>query len=250
MARFCGVCGTTMSQGAAPVAPPTGPTAQYPAHGFDPPARRASSAPPMPAHVPGAGFPAAAGYPPGVGQALQPAVYTVPAINLVGAGQIGAAISAVFNLIPCLLFAWGVTRLVNGVRWVLDSWTAASIRIPIPIASVDVPVNYIDLFRLRSLYDFIIYWDDRLWLAFILLFLIPWLLSIVLGALFGGIFAAVYNAVGKASGGMRVTLVSTPGGSLGQPASPASWSSGPPPGPMAGSPPAWPSQGWPAEPRR
>jgi hypothetical protein len=167
----------------------------------------------------------------------QGVVYAVPRIDLVGAGQIGAAISAAFNLLPCLVFAWGVTSLVSGVRWILDALTGASIRIPIPIASVDVPVNYVDLFRLRPLYDAVIFWDDRLWLTFILFFVVPWLLSIVAGALYGGTLAAIYNVVGKASGGMRVTLVSP---QVTPPDAPAAWAP-----PLPSAPPAWPNQGWP-----
>jgi hypothetical protein len=239
MARFCGVCGTTMSAAVSPVSAPSAPTAQFPAHGFDPPARRAPSAPPMPAYAPNPGQVS-------VGYAPQPVVYAVPSIDLVGAGQIGAAISAVFSLLPCLLFAWAVSGLVSGVRWVLDSWTTASIRVPIPVVSVDVPVNYIDLFRLRSFYNFVVSWDDRIWLTFVLLFLVPWVFSIVSGALYGSTLAAIYNAVGKASGGMRVTLVSTHLSPPGQPAPPAAWAPGQPPGP----PPAWPNQGWPPDQRR
>ncbi|HZO25249.1 MAG TPA: hypothetical protein VFH48_04560 [Chloroflexota bacterium] len=241
LARFCGVCGTAMGHLAAPPASPTGPTAQFPAptHGYDPPARRAPAPPPMQSYVPG---PSPASFGPGPSQA----VYAVPSIDLVGAGQIGAAISAVFNLIPCLLFAWGCTSLVSGTRWVLDALTTASIRVPVPLASIDVPVNYIDLFRLRPFYNFMVYWDDRLWLVFALLFLVTWVVSIIGGALYGGTLAAVYTMVGKASGGMRVTLVPTQSAPLGQPSPPAAWQ----PGPPAGAPPAWPNQGWPTEPRR
>jgi hypothetical protein len=228
-----------MSHGAAPAGGPTGPTAQFPAHGYDQPAFRPPVAPPMAAQVTG---PTHAG----MGRGAIPVVYAVPSIDLVGAGQIGAAISAVFNLLPCLLFAWGASSLVSGVRWVLDALTTASIRVPVPLAAIDVPVNYIDLFRLRSFYNFMIYWDDRLWLVFSLLFLIPWVLSIVGGALYGGTLAAIYNMVGKTSGGMRVTLVAPVGPPVGQSSPPASWA----PGPQPGQQPAWPQQGWPSEPRR
>ena len=239
LARFCGVCGTTLGAAPAPTAAPAAPTAQFPAHGYNPPARRAPSAPPRPAYAPNPGQPITQ-------YGARPAVYAVPSIDLVGAGQIGAAISAVFSLIPCLMFAWGIAALVGGIRWVLDSWTAASIRIPIPIASVDVPVNYIDLFRLRSFYNSMIYWDDRFWIVFLLVFLIPWVFSIVSGALYGTVLAAIYNAVGKASGGMRVTLVSTQIPPAGHAGPPVAWAPDPPPGP----PPAWPNQGWPPDPRR
>jgi hypothetical protein len=184
--------------------------------------------------------------PSGAPYAAQPTVYAVPSINLVGAGQIGAAISAIFSLLPCLAFAWLVSALVSGVRWMLDSWTGASLRIPIPIASIDVPVNYIDLFRLRWVYDRVIFWDDQLWLAFILAFLIPWAIFIIAGALFVGLLALIYNAVSKTSGGMRMTLVSTqlpPGGHAGPP---VAWSPGPPPGQPQG----WPNQNWPPDQRR
>jgi hypothetical protein len=218
---------------------PAAPTAQYPAQGFERPAHRAPSAPSLPAFAPAPGQL-------GVAYGTRPAVYAVPSIDLVGAGQIGAAVSAAFGLIPCLVLAWAVASLVSGVRWMLDSWTAASLRIPIPLASVDVPVNYIDLFRLRSFYDSMVYWDDRLWLVFALVFLIPWLFTIVSGALFGSMLAAVYNAVGKASGGMRVTLASTQVPAAGQAGPPAVWAPASPPAP----PQAWPSQGWPHDQRR
>lgn len=243
LARFCGVCGSMMgpaaSAGGAPGGYPAVPTAQFPAHGYDPPARHAPSAPPIPAYAPHPGQLS-------TGNGPQPVIYAVPSIDLVGAGQIGAAISAVFSLLPCLMFAWGGSALVSGIRWVLDSWTTASIRIPIPIASIDVPVNYIDLFRLRSFYNAVVFWDDRVWLTFALLFLVPWIFSIVSGALYGSMLAAVYNAVGRASGGMRVTLVSAQIPPSGQAAPPAAWAPDQPPGP----PLAWPNQGRPPDQRR
>ena len=158
----------------------------------------------------------------------------MPFIDLVGAGQIGAAISAVFNLVPCLLFAWGVSSFVSGLRWVLDALTTASIRVPVPLAAIDVPVNYIDLFRLRSFYNSMIYWDDRLWIVFLLVFLLPWIFSIVGGALYGTTLAAIYNMVGKTSGGMRVRLVAPQSFPSGQAGPPAAWSGGQMPGPPRG----------------
>jgi hypothetical protein len=189
----------------------------------------------------------------GAPQSLPRTTYAVPSVNLVGAAQIGAGISAVCSLIPCLLLAGFASKLVSDLRWVLDSWTTASFRVPVPVVAVDVPVNYIDLFRLRSLYDSAIYWDDRLVLLFALVFLVPWILSILIGALFGTTLAGVYNAVGATTGGMRVTLV--PGSAA--PLEPAGlqpgWQGGPPPGQPPY--PAWPNQGapnqgWPNEPRR
>ena len=232
-----------MGAAVAPVAAPTAPTAQVPAYGYDPPARRAPFAPPLQPYAPGPS-------PASLGPGPQAGVYAVPSIDLVGAGQIGAAVSAAFNLLPCLLFAWAVVGLVSGTRWMLDSWAAASIRIPIPLASVDVPVNYIDLFRLRPLYNFVAYWDDRPWLTFILVFLLPWVFSIIAGALYGGTLAAIYNAVGKASGGMRVRLVPRPAAPAGPPGQSAGWPGGQLPGPPPGQPVPWPQPGWPAEPRR
>jgi hypothetical protein len=163
----------------------------------------------------------------------------VPSVNLVGAAQIGAAISAMFSVVPCLLFAGIACKLVSDLRWVLDSWTTASFRVPIPVVAVDVPVNYIDLFRLRSLYNFMIYWDDRVVLLFVLLFLAPWIFSIISGALYGTTLAAIYNAVGATTGGMRVTLVpgSGSGAPQGQPLPQQTWAPGPP-----AQPPAWPNQ--------
>ena len=195
--------------------------------------------------------PYAPGPPPvSAGPALPAGLYAVPSVDLVGAGQIGAAISAVFNLVPCLLLAWGVSSFVSGLRWVLESLTTASIRVPIPFASVDVPVNYIDLFRLRSFYNSILYWDERLWLVFLLVFLVPWLLSIVGGALYGGLFAAIYNMVGKSSGGTRVRLVPMHDRPVGPAAQPVAWPGGQLPRPPPGQPPGWQQQGWPSEPRR
>ena len=235
-ARFCGVCGAAL--GGAPASggqvgypAPAAPPAQFPGQSYDAPARRTPTGPPAPyAPAPGAQ---------GAAYSPSPATYAVPQLDLVGAGQIGAIVSAVFSLLPCLLAGWIVASVVSGLRWVLDSWTAASIRIPIPIAALDVPVNYIDLFRLRSLYDGVIFWDDRLWLTFGLTFLIPWLFSIAVGALFGGMLAAIYNAVGKSSGGMRVTLVPTQALPAGQAGTGGAWT--PPPGPPSGPP---QQQGW------
>jgi len=244
LARFCGVCGSAMGAVPAPAASPMAPTAQVPqvpSYGYEVPARLAPPAPPMQPYVAG---------PLGPGPALQAGVYAVPFVDLVGAGQIGAAVSAVFSLVPCLLLAWGVSSFVSGLRWVLDSLTAASIRVPIPLASVEVPVNYIDLFRLRSFYNSMIYWDDRLWLVFLLVFLVPWVFSIVGGALFGGTLAAIYNMVGKASGGMRVRLVPPQTHPSGPAMQPVAWTGGQLPGPPPGQSPGWPQQGWPSEPRR
>ncbi len=242
LARFCGVCGSTMSAGVAPVGTPTGPTAQVPAYGYDPPARRAPSAPPatMYASRPGQ---------PGGGYAGQSVVYTIPSIGLVGASLFGAAIGAVFSLFPCLIVAWLVVGLVTAARRVLDALAGASFRVPIPVVPVDVPVNYVDLFRLRDLYDRIIFLDDRAWMATAILFAAPWLVLIVCGALGGLLLALVYNSVGAASGGMRVTLVPGQAFPTGQPVQPAGWSGGPP-GPPTGQAAPWPQQGWPAEPRR
>lgn len=225
--------------GAVPVSSPSGPTAQFPAHGYAPPARQAPSAPPMPAYPSGPGQP-------GAGYAPQPTVYTIPSIGPLGAGLVGAAISAAFSLVPCLLFAWLITGLVGAARRVLDALARASLRIPIPIASVDVPVNYVDLFQLRGLYDSVVSLDNQIWLAFMFLFGIPWLVFIVCGGLCGIVLALIYNSVGAASGGIRVKLVPV----LQAPAGPpAAWPAMPP-GPPVNAPPAWPNQGWPGEPRR
>jgi hypothetical protein len=226
-----------MGASAAPVGTPAGPTAQFPAHGYAPPARQAPSAPPMPAYPPGP-------IQPGAGYGPQPTVYTVPSIGLMGAGLVGAAISAAFTLVPCLIFAWFITVLVGAARGVLDALARASLRIPIPIASVDVPVNYVDLFQLRGLYDSVVSLDNQIWLAFMTLFGIPWLIFIVCGGLCGITLALIYNSVGAASGGMRVKLVPVRQGPAGPP---AAWQ---PPGPPTNAPPAWPNQGWPPEPRR
>ena len=246
-ARFCGVCGTAMGT-AAPLAGAPAPPVPYPAPGYPPPARVAPATQPVQVYAPASGQYNAP-------QALPRTVYAVPSVNLVGAAQIGAAISAVFGLIPCLLFAGFVAKIVSDLRWMLDSWITASFRVPVPVIAVDVPVNYIDLFRMRALYDFVVYWDDHIVVLFALLFLLPWIFSIISGALYGTTLAGIYNAVGATTGGVRVTLVPgnapppAPASSLQQ----AGWQPGPPPGPLQ--PPSWPnqgapSQGWPNEPRR
>jgi hypothetical protein len=221
----------------------------YPAPEFNAPARVAQPAQPMQAYAPAPGQ-----Y--GAPQPLPRTVYAVPSVNLVGAAQIGAAISAVFGLIPCLLFAGFIAKMVSDLRWMLDSWITASFRVPVPVIAVDVPVNYIDLFRMRALYDFVVYWDDHIVVLFALLFLLPWIFSIISGALYGTTLAGIYNAVGATTGGVRVTLV--PGNASPPPPPAASlqqagWHSGPPPGQLQ--PPPWPNQGAPSqgrpnEPRR
>ena len=224
--------------GAAPVATPSAPTAQFPAHAYPPPARQAPSGPPMAAYPAGP-------VQPGGGYVPQPIVHTVPSIGPLGAGTVGAAVSAAFTVVPCLLFAWFITGLIGAARGVLDALARASLRIPIPIASVDVPVNYVDLFQLRDLYDNVVSLDNQVWLAFMFIFGIPWVIFIVCGGLCGIVLALIYNSVGAASGGIRVKLVPV---YQAPPGPPTAWQSGPP-GPPANQPP-WPNQGWPAEPRR
>lgn len=191
----------------------------------------------MPAAPPMAGYPASP-----MGQVgPSPAIsYTVPSVGFSGPARFGAALSALFMLLPCLIFAFGGAWAVHEGRELLDSWVTASIRIPIPIAPINLPMNFIDLLNLKATHDRFIYWDDRLWLVFATLWLIPWALWIVAGAVFGLLFGGVYNLMGSMGGGIRVKL--TPAdiarsGSMAPP--PPTWG----PGPTPSAPGGWPSQG-------
>jgi hypothetical protein len=156
-------------------------------------------------------------------------MYRVPSVGIGGAARMGAGISAACTLLPCLLMAFAGAWGVHAARKLLDSWLAANVRVPVPLVSVDLTMNFVELLHVRPLYDLLISWDDRLWLTFAILWLIPWGLWIVAGALFGLMVALIYNLVGKAGGGLHVTLAPEETGP------PAIWSEPMSPGP----PPTW-----------
>lgn len=242
-ARFCGVCGTTLGPGGGSSAAtvhlkPSGGTAAARA-GWQPAAHPADQ--PL-AAAPYRPLAEAAPYRgPGNAGGAEPVVYTVPSVGFGGPARIGAAVSAAFTLLPCVFFAFVGAWLIHAGRRLLDSWQTASVRIPAVVASIDLRLNFIDLMQLRPIYDLFMYWDERLWLAFAILWLVPWFVWIVAGALFAVLLAAIYNLIGRMGGGVRVTMrpASLP------PASPPSW----PPAPTRGTDPMA-SPGWPAEGRR
>jgi len=207
-ARFCGVCGGTLGPGDAAAGSPAASTAQLAAVPPEPVARYRPAPPAQPQSI----------------------VYTVPSVGLGGAARLGAAVSAAFLLVPCVLFGFAGAWGVHALRSLLASWQTASVRVPVPLVNVDLTMNFVDLLHLRPTFDSLIYWDEHLFLAFAILWLAPWVLGIIAGALFGVLLAAVYNLVGKLDGGVRVTLVP----SVAAPASAAvpatAWPSGPPPG--------------------
>jgi hypothetical protein len=194
-ARFCGTCGGQLGAGAggagaggrhAPGVPPV------PAYQSPPPAYS-----PLPAYHAGPAAPA--------GQA-EPIAYTIPSIGYGGPARIGAAVSAAFTLLPSVLLAFAGVALIHRARDLLDSWRTATIPVPVPLVTVNLNMNFIDLLNLHQLHDRLVYWDERLWLAFALLWLVPWVVWIVSGALFGVLMALIYNIIAKLGGGMRVAL--------------------------------------------
>jgi hypothetical protein len=156
-------------------------------------------------------------------------MYRVPSVGIGGAARMGAGVSAAFTLLPCLIVAFLGSWGVHALRKLLDSWLAANVRVPVPLVNVDLTMNFVELLHVRPLYDQLISWDERLWLAFAILWLVPWALWIVAGALFGLMVALIYNMVGKAGGGLHVTLARD------DTAVPAIWSEPMSPGP----PPTW-----------
>jgi hypothetical protein len=225
-ARFCGVCGGTLAATGAPTNVTNAP--------HKPPVQYAPSAPPAQPY---------GAYQVGPSYGPQPITYTIPSVGFAGSARIGAAVAAAFTLVPCVLFGFLGAWLVHAGRDLLQSWINASVRVPVPLVSVDLNMNFIELLKLRSLFDVFIYWDDRLWLTFALLWLVPWVLWIVAGALFGVILAAVYNIVGKLGGGVRVTLSPDAQAAARPAVSSTVWPQGTQPGPPAG----WSG---PPEPRR
>lgn len=249
-ARFCGVCGAAFP--GAPVAVPT------PAYGAGPAGTSGYGprpAPPMPYDAPVPPIAASAStYGFEAAASPEPVTYTIPSVGFAGPARVGAAVSAAFALVPCVLFAFIGAWAIHAARRLLDSWLTASISVPIPFAPISLPMNFVDLLRLRSLYDTLIYWDDRLWLAFAIFWLVPWALWIVAGAIFALLLAAIYNTVGAAGGGIRVKLA--PIGTLGRAAGPGGAAYQPPPeawssGPAAVPPPGgWQQPDWPPDRRR
>jgi len=184
---------------------------------------------------------------PAYGSAVGPAAaapisYTIPSVGFAGPARLGAAVSAAFTLVPCVLFADLGAWAVHAARRLLDSWLTASIPVPIPIAPINLPMNFVDLLRLRGFYDSLIYWDDRLWLVFAILWLAPWILWIVAGAIFALLLAAIYNMVGAAGGGFRVRLAPASGAGLSTapPPQPVPWPQGPSVPPAGWQQPGWP----------
>ena len=108
--------------------------------------------------------------------------------------------------------------------------------VPVPLVSVSITMNFIELLHLRAIYDQFISWDDRLWLTFAVLWLVPWAVWILAGALFGLMLAMIYNLVGTMGGGLRLTVspddVESPSATAIEPTRtaptvpPQSWSSG------------------------
>jgi hypothetical protein len=172
-------------------------------------------------------------YTPGLIAQDEPIIYTIPSVGFSGPARIGAAVSAAFMLVPCVLFAFAVTWLIHWARDLMDSWRSAQISVPAVVTTVNVNVNFLDLMRLHAVHGKLVYWDEHLWLAFAVVWLVPWVVWIIAGALFAVLLALIYNLIGKMGGGMRVTL------------RPNTTHAG---GPPAG---AWqqPQQNWPPAPR-
>lgn len=222
-ARFCGVCGTTMTP--APLA--TAGTAGQ----VIPPAMEPGQVQPyVTGYTPSPAAPALL-VPTPAAQAVDQsgrAVYTVPSVGWLGPMRIGAAVSGAFALLPCLGLGALAASFVHSTRLMMDSWQAATVRVPLPVGSADVTMNFIDLLKIRELYDKVIYWDERLWMVFATWFLFPWILLILGGAIFGLLLATIYNMVGAAGGGVQVTVEPVRPRSGQVVAAPQPWPVGPP----------------------
>jgi hypothetical protein len=221
-ARFCGVCGGTLGAGGAALA--GGGVAPGPTPGREPPVRYGTVAP---ASQPYAAVPAQQAAQVSQVDHAQSVLYTVPSVGFGGPARLGAAVAAGFTLLPSVLFAFLGAWLVHWGRDTLNSWQTAVVQVPVPLVNVSLGMNFIDLLHMRRVFDILIYWDDRLWLTFVILWLVPWVVWILAGAFFGVLLATIYNTMGKMGGGMRVTMV--PAASPGQPyAQSTAWSSSPP----------------------
>lgn len=231
-ARFCGSCGGTLDAPGASDQPPAYDAAQVTHR----PAVSNPYSPAQTAHLTPAAAPYPTAYmpPPAAthGGAPEPLVYRIPSVGYGGAARIGAAIAAALSLLPCLGMAFVGTWGIHELRVLFDSWVSASVRVPALVTSIDVSMNFIDLLKLRPVYDFLIAWDDRLWITFAILWLVPWIASILVGVLFALVLALIYNTVGATGGGMRVSVV--PEQSAAQP-----WASQSP----YAAPPTWPVEG-------
>jgi hypothetical protein len=236
-ARFCGVCGGALGQGGHQGAgQPGGPAAQRPPMQHEPAVRYGTVAPPMQSYPPGPiGQPGPFGQPAPV-ERPDSVLYTVPSIGFGGPARIGAAVSAGFGLLPCVLFGFIGAWLVHWARDLVESWQSASVKLPIPLVNADLGMNFVELMHLRPILDKLIYWDERLWLVFAIMWLVPWVVWILAGAFFGVLLAAIYNIIGKMGGGVQVRMVpkTTPEG--GQAYAPAGWQVG---GPPQGAPGGW-----------
>lgn len=208
-ARFCGVCGAALVPGGRPGTPVQGASGE--------PTVQPSAAPLGPYARPGTPSPSKAG-PTASADREHLTIYTVGSLGYGDMARIGAAVSAAFALVPCVLFGFAGAWLVHAGRDLLESWQRGSVRASLSLASVDIGMNFIELLRLRPIFDAFVYWDDRLWLTFALLWLIPWAVAIVAGALFGLVFAMVYSLIHKRGGGARVALAPIPRASVGPPA--------------------------------
>ena len=216
-ARFCGVCGAVLHE---PPVHDSNPARtvhdSYPAR----PVRDPHPAPSVPAvdtpygpgatidyHDPSPHLPA----PSGPAAVLRPASasYAIPYVGFAALARVGAAVSAAFALLPCLVFAFAGSWLVQWLRSTLDFWSGQRLNLPVigSFLGSTLNLNFVTLLRLEGLHDLVIYWDDRLVLAFALLWLVPWVLAIVGGAVFAGILALVYNAFGRLAGGVEVEIV-------------------------------------------
>ena len=131
--------------------------------------------------------------------------YSVPYVGFAALTRVGGAVGAAFWLVPCLLFALAGSWLVHWLRTLLDAWVRLEIRVP--VINVGLPLNFVDMLRLKGIHDFLIYWDDRLGIAFAALWLVPWTVAILAAALFALTIALVYNSFGRLAGGVEVNLV-------------------------------------------
>jgi hypothetical protein len=208
-ARFCGVCGAVLHdppvhdpRPARPVHDDPHPAPSVPASATAYGPRATIDYHDPPAHLPAPGVPAAVPRP-------SSASYAIPYVGFAALARVGAAVSAAFALLPCLVFAFAGSWLVHWLRSTLDFWSGQRLNLPVigSFLGSTLSLNFVTLLRLEGLHDLVTYWDDRLVLAFALLWVGPWLLAIVGGAVFAGILALVYNAFGRLAGGVEVEIV-------------------------------------------
>ncbi|MFN8525749.1 MAG: hypothetical protein U0821_21835 [Chloroflexota bacterium] len=128
----------------------------------------------------------------------------MPYVGFASLAGIGAGVSAIVWLLPSLVFAFAGTAFVHWLRGLLEFWAKQEARVP--VIGVGLPLNFVSLLRLQGLHDAAVFWDDRLVLAFAMLWLLPWVFWIVMGAIFAWVLALIYNTLGKVGGGVRVRL--------------------------------------------